>query len=355
MHDAAREAHPFRHEALSVAVCMDLAGLGCWVSHALSDPRARAVVLAAVMGHHVRASTSAPAARVPRDEVVYLDHLSLAPLWHQLARCTGAQRSPGPQRLALPRVAWEDLLFEYVMLVRDAVGSVPERKLASLVALAACCKAALVAADTVASARISGRHTAAKWARKVLRRGLQSDELGRIVDAHLDGRPPYPFQERVASSDERVTLVEAGCGNGKTLAAYMWAQRRAVGGRLVFCYPTTGTTSAGFQDYLLAQTDLERALMHGRASADIEHILDNGGRTTRIRFGSLTYWTSGERRWWHALLTRCSRSSRAGVVPSLASLSSRNRCLYSTKCIATTINSSARSSRFFAGHEHSAW
>ena len=121
-----------------------------------------------------------------------------------------------------------------------------------------------------------GQESAAAWAATVLRRGLSADELDRIVDARLGGRPPYRFQERVAASGERVTLVEAGCGNGKTLAAYMWARRHAVGRRLVFCYPTTGTTSAGFQDYLLAQSELERALMHGRASADIEQILDNG-------------------------------------------------------------------------------
>jgi len=276
MHGAAREAHPFRHEALSVAVCMDSAGLGCWIRRALPDAYGRAAVLVAVMGHHVRASPSAPAARTPRDEVVYLDHPSLSSLWQHLARLTRAQRVPEPERLTLPRAAWEDLLFEYVMFVRDAVRSAPQGERANLVSLAACCKAVLVAADTVASARISGQDTVALWAKTVLHRALQADELDRIVDARLGGGPPYPFQEKVAASDERVTLVEAGCGNGKTLAAYMWARRRAVGRRLVFCYPTTGTTSAGFQDYLLAQTELERALMHGRASADIEHILDNG-------------------------------------------------------------------------------
>ena len=227
------------------------------------------------MGHHVRTSTSAPTARAPRDEVVYLDHPSLSSLWQELASHAPVGAFPEPQRLDLTRAEWEGLLFDYVRSVQCAVRTQPQLGQERLVSLAACFKAVLVAADTVASARIGGQDTAA-WAKTVLRRGLQADELDRIVDARLGGCRPYPFQEKVAASDERVTLVEAGCGNGKTLAAYMWARRHAIGERLVFCYPTTGTTSAGFQDYLLAQTELERALMHGRASADIEHILGNG-------------------------------------------------------------------------------
>ena len=80
MQEDVREIHPFRHEALSVAVCMEPNGLGSWIGHMLPDTRARAAVLTAVMGHHVRASPSAPEARTPRDEVVYLDHPSLSRL-----------------------------------------------------------------------------------------------------------------------------------------------------------------------------------------------------------------------------------------------------------------------------------
>ena len=281
MHEDGHQLHPFRHEWLSVAICMDPIGLGSWIRCALPDSRGRTAVLTAVMGHHVRTPSWAPVARVPRDEVVYLDHVSLSAVWQELAGLTLAEALPEPGRLRLTKAEWEDLLFDYVLSVQDAVQTEPQPMRAGLVSLAACCKAALIAADTVASARISGQESAAVWARTVLRKSLRADELDEIVDARLKGQSPYPFQEKVAASDERVTLVEAGCGNGKTLAAYMWARRHAVGRRLVFCYPTTGTTSAGFQDYLLAQTDLERALMHGRATADIEHILDNGAACDR--------------------------------------------------------------------------
>ena len=209
---------------------------------------------------------------MPRDEVVYLDHPSLSSLWQELASHASVEAVPEPERLGLTRVEWKDRLFAYFQFVRDAVRAQPQMGMGGSIL----CRSS-PAARRFSSLRIRGVGAdqragyCGRMGQDRLRRGLQSDELDRIVDARLGGRPPYPFQERVAASDERVTLVEAGCGNGKTLAAYMWARRSAVGRRLVFCYPTTGTTSAGFQDYLLAQTELERALMHGRASADIEH------------------------------------------------------------------------------------
>lgn len=278
MHGGRGQRHPFLHEWLSVAVCLHADGLESWIRRALPDRRSRATVLAAVMGHHVRTPPTAPEARVPRGEVVYLDHPYLIRLWQELASGARTAAVPDPERIVLTKTEWEDLLFEYLLFVQravDAAGSQPAR--ASLVALAACCKAALIAADTVASARIRGRSGAARWAKNALQEGLSVSELDQIVKTRLGGQAPYRFQRSVAASEDRVTIVEAGCGSGKTLAAYMWARQHAIGKRLVFCYPTTGTTSAGFQDYLLAPSDLERALMHSRASADIEEILDNGG------------------------------------------------------------------------------
>jgi len=51
--------------------------------------------------------------------------------------------------------------------------------------------------------------------------------------------------------------------------------------RLVFAYLTTGTTSAGFEDYLLAQTDIERRLLHSRAPVDIEKFAE-GTESTEL-------------------------------------------------------------------------
>ena len=79
------------------------------------------------------------------------------------------------------------------------------------------------------------------------------------------------FQDNVASSDCRVTLVSAGCGSGKTLAAFRWAVNHCAekGNRLFFCYPTTGTATEGFLDYLLDDQDQALGdLIHSRVSVD---------------------------------------------------------------------------------------
>jgi CRISPR-associated endonuclease/helicase Cas3 len=73
------------------------------------------------------------------------------------------------------------------------------------------------------------------------------------------------FQRDVAEFDSdsapasRLTLAVAGCGSGKSLAAYLWARRRCqawadegrTNFRFIFTLPTTGTTTEHFKDYVL--------------------------------------------------------------------------------------------------------
>ncbi len=51
--------------------------------------------------------------------------------------------------------------------------------------------------------------------------------------------PLVRFEVEVGNSEQSATIVVAGCGNGKTTAAYRWSQRSAVGKKLWFTYPTT--------------------------------------------------------------------------------------------------------------------
>ena len=61
--------------------------------------------------------------------------------------------------------------------------------------------------------------------------------------------------------------MKAGCGSGKTAAAYLWAAEQAPNKRLFFCYPTTGTATEGYRDYL-SEPSLRAELIHGRAEVD---------------------------------------------------------------------------------------
>lgn len=130
-------------------------------------------------------------------------------------------------------------------------------------------KATVVAADLAGSALPQAQEDFKVWMRDVLRLTLSSVELQKLVDQRLEGKPPYPFQDKIASSQSRITLVKAGCGTGKTVGAYKWAETNAEGKRLFFCYPTTGTASQGFIDYVNG-TSIEAELMHSRADLDRE-------------------------------------------------------------------------------------
>lgn len=140
--------------------------------------------------------------------------------------------------------------------------------------LLAAVKAALIAADVAGSALpyrsgSPGQQTWS-WITQVLENKPSADDLGLIVRYRLRGQAPRLFQKQVAESTAPVTLVKAGCGTGKTLAAYLWAQHRWPGLRLYFCYPTTGTATEGFRDYLfppdLADLEVAADVAEGGAS-----------------------------------------------------------------------------------------
>lgn len=91
------------------------------------------------------------------------------------------------------------------------------------------------------------------------------------------------FQSRVAATAREgsfLSLARAGCGSGKSIAAYMWAQawceRLAIEGRknfrLFFCLPTTGTTTEHYKDYALESGIEDAALIHSRAEVDLLEI-----------------------------------------------------------------------------------
>ncbi len=130
-------------------------------------------------------------------------------------------------------------------------------------------KATVIAADLAGSALPLGEEDFKGWIEEVLSLQLSKQELQNLVQQRLKGKKLRPFQELIAESKHRVILVKAGCGTGKTVGAYAWGEKWAVGRKLFFCYPTTGTASQGYIDYADG-TEIEAALMHSRADLDRE-------------------------------------------------------------------------------------
>src|ERR1041384_3919425 len=124
---------------------------------------------------------------------------------------------------------------------------------------AAAVKALLMAADVAGSAMAPAGEDIKRWIQATLSQRVSPEQMNEVVRARLCDASPRPFQEAIGRSQSRVTLVEAGCGTGKTAAAYMWAAYHANDKKLFFCYPTTGTATEGFLGYV-HETDVEAEL-----------------------------------------------------------------------------------------------
>jgi CRISPR-associated endonuclease/helicase Cas3 len=160
--------------------------------------------------------------------------------------------------------------------------------------LVAAVKNCLIAADIAGSSlpKISTQNPDSwSWITQSFKAVPKPNELDVIVQHRLNGGAPRPFQSDVAASGSIVTFVKAGCGTGKTLAAYMWARDRCPDRRLYFCYPTTGTATEGYKDYLFPPEsesgkdenphaaevrDVGARLFHSRRDVDYEIVLGTG-------------------------------------------------------------------------------
>jgi CRISPR-associated endonuclease/helicase Cas3 len=163
-------------------------------------------------------------------------------------------------------------------------------------------KSCLIAADVAGSALAKTVPVQAQrgaWIEQAFANVPPPGRLHRIVERRRAASPLFPFQEAIANSKTPVTYVRAGCGSGKTLAAYHWAATQHPRRRLYFCYPTTASATEGYRDYLHApEEEFDTELFHGRAAVDLEIVLnvkaddDNGEVDTFARVESLDAWST---------------------------------------------------------------
>jgi len=286
----------------------------CWLRDCAADPE---VVIAAAGGHHLRFN-SQQFGRILRDgeriqihgfsEVVsigvvrglYNELPSLEPhvrVWLVKEFKDAAQRV---RRLAQ---AFMDAVTPSV--VSFVSKDVDEQRHRRAIAV----RAALIVADAVGSGVPRTGKDIIDWIDATFTGGgMDSDHITNVVItprckeiAARTGHPftPKSFQKEAASFPSRSLLV-APCGAGKTLAAWYW-----IAGQLgkrparsaLFLYPTRGTATEGFRDYVSWAPESEAALVHGTAQYDLEGMFENPddsrhGReyTTRTRLFALVHW-----------------------------------------------------------------
>lgn len=155
-------------------------------------------------------------------------------------------------------------------------------------------KALLVAGDCSGSALGKENISLQQWIQDELKTTLDEDKLDHVIESRLEGNELRPFQQRLGAVKSRVAIARAGCGTGKTLGAYNWAKTHALGRKLFFCYPTTGTSTEGFIDYVHGKVEAE--LFHSRYQVDLEMMqtgeendLESGSDAT-IKLESFRAW-----------------------------------------------------------------
>jgi CRISPR-associated endonuclease/helicase Cas3 len=239
-------AQPIRHELVAALILLrNSGGISEWLRRQFAEAgeeehadKLVSTVIAAVAGHHVKMDSEWSKAFAVESHgggktaiELYLAHADLHALFGSAlpahdetwSLLTFGSNYPGKSRLAfnMQSTEWQDRL-----------GSAPDWW-----RFAAAVKALTVAADVAASALLPEGVSPRTWVSTALRQAPSAAHLHEVASSRLQGRPLRPFQQSIADSSARITLIEAGCGSGKTVAAYCWAAKRLAGRKLFFCYP----------------------------------------------------------------------------------------------------------------------
>lgn len=264
-----------RHETLSLVLALEFRH---WLEPALKRlPKwAETAAFLAASGHHLKFPDPMEGARQGVKVIVYAAHKDFYKLLQ-----------PGRVKFQLPELPVLKNL-EYSLLRRGNLKKILNNYQQELLlenfsdeekTLIATVKATVIAADIAGSALPGKVDKPHMWLKKHLGQLLSADQLQNVVLSKLKGGQPRHFQKQVAHATANTVLVEAGCGSGKTVAAYMWAAKQADCKRLLYCYPTTATASEGFAGYLY-EPDFDALLVHSRSQVDYR-LLDNMPRANR--------------------------------------------------------------------------
>jgi CRISPR-associated endonuclease/helicase Cas3 len=258
-----------RHEALLWWISAPGSALYRWLLGAVKHEWELVAAMAVASGHHRKFTNSSVRidAGLGTRVSVFLDHPDFAKLLRAVGRQLDvAAPPPSLGRLevdaSIPERQWS-MSSEHVGLHIDDAA---KRRLVAV------SKSLLISADIAGSA-LPRSEEKLPWLRTLFGRARDGCELRAVIEKKLAGKPLRAFQCSVRDQRSDVTLVRAGCGTGKTLAAYAWAERQHPDRTLWLTYPTTGTAAEGYRGYLDELTKdkkIDARLESGRASVDYE-------------------------------------------------------------------------------------
>jgi CRISPR-associated endonuclease/helicase Cas3 len=255
------------------------------------------IVAAATLSHHFKASESAGEWRwcqhrgAPR-LAHHLDHPQVRAVLRRVGEVAGLGEPPSfPREPWGQGPPWEPAYqrgIDAASAFRRALRRDCRRR-----SLLLAVKAGLIAADAASSGLVREGHSLLDWIGDITSQPpLTPEDIARSV---LDPRARqiqrltgkdfslHEFQRRAAEQGPRALLL-AACGAGKTMAAWKWAEaqvRERDIGRVIFLYPTRGTATEGFRDYVGWAPEEEAALVSGTSRYELEAMRTNPAESTR--------------------------------------------------------------------------
>ena len=287
-----------RHEWIS-ALILHLPSVRQWLEPSELDLE---IITAAVLCHHLQASPKKKGfveafgkSRTLVDEVIlYLNHPQVQAILGKIAEIAQLKGIPElPDKWVSGDKLWQDVYQS----VRDAADDLeedieddPDRR-AILLAV----KAGLIAADSVASGifRVQSSNAIEQWVNEALHREpITPDEIEdkilrpRYQEIEKKTNKPFKlkgFQEKATELNSRLLLL-SGCGTGKTIFAYKWQQgvlKDYEVGHVIFLYPTRGTATEGFKDYVSWSPESDASLLTGTANYELKGMAENPSESTQ--------------------------------------------------------------------------
>lgn len=281
-----------RHEHIS-ALILCLPQVRKWLAE---NPLLDAdIITGAVLSHHLKAIDSGESykdkgwiwchPRTTQNNVtLYLQHPEVLSIIDRVSQLANLSTS-----LSLSIASWspsqkwfQDGLKNGRAFARQFSRKV--RRDSGLLSLLLAVKAGLIAADSVSSGMFRNNLNMTQWIDGVVHsKSIISDDVANaILNPRLQiiaqrGGTLRPFQRQMATQGPRVLLI-AACAAGKTIAAWKWAEAQTDThkiGRIIFLYPTRGTATEGFRDYVSWAPEGESALVHGTARYELEAMQGN--------------------------------------------------------------------------------
>jgi CRISPR-associated endonuclease/helicase Cas3 len=298
-----------RHEHIS-ALILCLPEVRSWL---VQDSRLDTdIITAAVLSHHLKAAENSKSViDKERSEQIkdyrwgqaqtqkqvlalYLQHEEVTATLQRIANLTNLQGVP-----QLPKSAWKtspDSEWEQAWVKgkkkfapyfkRDLRKNDQRRSLLLAV------KAGLMVSDAAASGLVREGYDISDWIEEIVHsEAIAADEIYKSIlkprIQQIEKRTQttfnfHTFQKQAAEQGTKALLLVA-CGGGKTLAAWKWAEQQVQQyniGKVIFLYPTRGTATEGFRDYVGWAPEADAALVTGTAKYELEAMAENPSDST---------------------------------------------------------------------------